>query len=92
MALQVVHKEGEQGFPGAFGVTYHINPIGLCSLLHGFVFRHDDIWRSFEEAGVLRERRVVVGYGNAGEDKVDGQESSFAILCVSISGHELYKG
>ena len=46
---------------------------GICYMPHGFVFRHDDIWGPSEEALVPRERRVIVGHGNASEDMVDGQ-------------------
>ena len=78
MVLQVVHEEREQGFPGAAGVTDHVDPSCLCYLPHGFVFRHVDIWGSSEEARVPRERRVVVGHGNASEDMGDGQ---WSLLC-----------
>jgi len=73
MVLQVVHEEREQSLAGAIGVTDHVDPSGICSLPHGFVFRHDDIWGPSEEALVPRERRVVVGHGNASEDMLDGQ-------------------
>ena len=73
MVLQVVHEEREQGFPGAVGVTDHVDPSGICYLPHRFVFRHDDIWGPSEEALVPRERLFVVGHGNASEDMVDGQ-------------------
>src|SRR5260370_21795616 len=73
MVLQVVHEEREQGLAGAVGVTDHVDPSGICYLPHGFVFRHDDIWGPSEEALVPRERRVIVGNGNASEDMLDGQ-------------------
>src|SRR6266704_2035098 len=77
-AIQVVHQEREQGLPGAAGVTDHVDPSSLYCPPHGFVFRHDDIWGPSEEALVPRERRVVVGHGNASEDIVDGQ---WSLLC-----------
>jgi len=78
MVLQVVHEEREQGLAGAVGVTDHVDPSCMCYLPHGFVFRHDDIWGPSEEALVPRERRLVVGHGNASEDMVDGQ---WSLLC-----------